>query len=519
VLFLVRDLGNEFLPNVDDGNVTVMIMLPPGSSATETNRITSEIEALAQEMPGVRTAFATAGGMFFGSATSEMGGRGMMSIVLEPQDQRGMSADEWVRGMQARIEEVGYPGARIFVRPPRIRGLRTSTSGSDIALTIIGDDLVGLQRVGEELMAVLRGTPGLENLQPSADERTPQLAIELDRERAAFLGLNVQSVGNTLRTALDGTVATRFTAGNQEYDLRVMFPREQFTSPEDLQTIALFPGPGGGGAPVYLRDVANVYTTLGPTSLVRENQNRIFRLTGDALTSIAPIGVINDSIRARLATVELPEGYGVILGGTEEAIRENNRQLTIVVMLAIFLVFVVMAVQYESFVNPFIILLAIPLSLVGVGLMLWITATPLSAPVLLGVILLAGIVVNNAILLVEYTEIARARGMTPAEAVVEAGSIRLRPILMTTMTTVSGMVPLAIGLGGGSDLMRPLAIAVVGGLSVSTLLTLFVVPCAYVILKGGAERLGAWVTGRGRSDDDARPAGSARARVPALAGD
>jgi multidrug efflux pump subunit AcrB len=127
--------------------------------------------------------------------------------------------------------------------------------------------------------------------------------------------------------------------------------------------------------------------------------------------------------------------------------------------------------------------------------------------------------VNNAILLVEYTEIARARGMTPAEAVVEAGSIRLRPILMTTMTTVSGMVPLAIGLGGGSDLMRPLAIAVVGGLSVSTLLTLFVVPCAYVILKGGAERLGAWVTGRGRSDDDARPAGSARARVPALAGD
>jgi hydrophobe/amphiphile efflux-1 (HAE1) family protein len=518
VAYLVRDLGNEFLPNVDDGNVTVMIMLPPGSSAIETNRITQEIETIARGMPAVRTVFATAGGMFFGSATSEMGGRGMMSVVLEPAGARAITSDEWVRQMQVRIDEVGYPGARIFVRPPRIRGLRTSTSGADIAITIVGDDLTELQRAGEEIMAVLRGTPGLENLQPSADERTPQLAIELDRERAAFLGLNVQNVGNTLRTALEGTVATRFTSGNQEYDLRVMFPRDRFTSPEHLQSIPLFPGPGASGAPIYLRDVAQVYTTLGPTSLVRENQNRIFRLTGDALTDIAPIGVVNDSIRARLAGFELPEGYGIIMGGEEEAIRENNRQLTIVVLLAIFLVFVVMAVQYESFINPFIILLAIPLSLVGVGSLLWLTGTPLSAPVLLGVILLAGIVVNNAILLVEYTEIGRRRGLSAEQAVIEAGSIRLRPILMTTLTTVSGMIPLAIGLGGGSELMRPLAIAVVGGLSVSTLLTLFVVPCAYVILKGGAERLGTWVTGR--PVEEPAVAGLARPRrEPALAGD
>ncbi|MEJ2677890.1 MAG: efflux RND transporter permease subunit [Gemmatimonadota bacterium] len=228
----------------------------------------------------------------------------------------------------------------------------------------------------------------------------------------------------------------------------------------------------------------------------RENQNRVLSLTGDVITDVASVGEVNDSIRARLAQVSIPEGYGVVFAGEEEAIRENNRQLTIVVLLAIFLVFVVMAVQYESLVNPFVILMAIPLSLIGVGVLLWATGTYLSAPVLLGVILLAGIVVNNAILLVEYTEQARARGLSREDAVVEAGSIRLRPILMTTLTTAFGMLPLALGIGQGSEMMQPLAIAVVGGLTVSTLLTLFVVPSAYLILNTAAERLGVWLTGK-----------------------
>jgi multidrug efflux pump subunit AcrB len=457
--------------------------------------VTMEVEDMVAAMPGVLTQFATAGGMGWGGSTSEMSGRGSITVVLEPAGQRAMSAQQWVQQLQQRIDARGFPGARVFVRPPSIRGLRTSTSGSPVALTITGDDLQELRAIGEELAYQLRGIPGLENLTPSADEGTPQLAIELDRERAGYLGLNVATVGQTLRTALDGTIATRFTSGNQEYDLRVQLPREKFTSPEDVGSVALFPGIAGG-APIYLRDVARVYTTAGPTSITRENQNRIFRLTGDVINEVATVGTVNDSIRARLAGIELPEGYGVIIGGEEEAIRENNRQLAIVVGLAIFLVFVVMAVQYESIVNPFVILLAIPLSLVGVGLLLWLTGTPMSAPVLLGVILLAGIVVNNAILLVEYTERARHRGLSRLDAVVQAGATRLRPILMTTLTTISGMLPLALGIGQGSELMQPLAIAVVGGLSMSMALTLFVVPSAYLILNTAAERLVIFVTGR-----------------------
>ncbi|HSJ06467.1 MAG TPA: efflux RND transporter permease subunit [Longimicrobiales bacterium] len=499
---LTANLGNEFLPQVDDGNAMVMVRMPVGASALETNRVTLEVEQMVREMPGVVTQFATAGGMQWGGSTSENAGRGAITVVLEPATERRMSAQQWVQQLQQRVDERGFPGARVFVRPPSIRGLRTSTAGSPVALTITGDDLQELRAIGEELAFRLRGIPGLENLTPSADEGTPQLSIQLDRERAGYLGLNVATVGQTLRTALDGTVATRFTSGNQEYDLRVQLPRESFTSPEDVGSVALFPGIAGG-APIYLRDVANVYTTAGPTTITRENQNRIFRLTGDVINEVASVGTVNDSIRARLAGIELPDGYGVIIGGEEEAIRENNRQLAIVVGLAIFLVFVVLAVQYESVVNPFVILLAIPLSLVGVGLLLWLTQTPMSAPVLLGVILLAGIVVNNAILLVEYTERARKTGLSRLEAVVQAGATRLRPIMMTTLTTISGMLPLALGIGQGSELMQPLAIAVVGGLSMSMVLTLFVVPSAYLILNAAAERLVVFVTGRRA---DRRPA-------------
>jgi multidrug efflux pump subunit AcrB len=209
---------------------------------------------------------------------------------------------------------------------------------------------------------------------------------------------------------------------------------------------------------------------------------------------------VNAVIRDRLADMVLPDGYGLIYGGEEEAIRENNRQLAIVVGLAIFLVFVVLAVQYESFVNPFVIITTIPLSLIGVAVALRLTGTPLSAPVLLGVILLAGIVVNNAILLVDFVEHMRKEKNMPMElAVVEAGAVRLRPILMTTTTTAFGMLPLALGIGSGTELMQPLAIAVVGGLCLSAFLTLFVVPSAYVILNGAADSLQHFLTGSRRT--------------------
>jgi multidrug efflux pump subunit AcrB len=449
-------------------------------------------------MPDVQSVFTTAGGFLFGGATADRSGRGSFDIRLVPVSERTMTADEWVTTLQEKIDARGFPGARVGVRPPRIRGLRTSFSGSDVSLSIQGDELAELQRMAAEISERVKGVPGLENLEASAEEGSPQIAIRLDRERAGHLGLDVAQVGQTLRTALDGTIATRFAEGNREFDVRVMLPRNKFTSQEQLGSVALFPG-GAGRAPIYLRDVAEIAMSLGPTEIRRENQNRVLRLNGDVITEVASVGAVNDSIRARLASLELPDGYGLIYGGEEEAIEENNRQLTIVVLLAVFLVFVVLALQYESLVNPLVILITIPLSLIGVGIGLATTGTPLSAPVLLGVILLAGIVVNNAILLVEYVEEYRRDHNVPMEeALILAGVVRLRPILMTTLTTMLGMLPLALGLGEGSELMRPLAIAVVSGLLVSMILTLFVVPSTYSLMHHGAHRLRGWVLGDDR---------------------
>jgi hydrophobe/amphiphile efflux-1 (HAE1) family protein len=500
VILLTRGLGNEFLPAVDDGNVGVYLRMPPGTSPERTNEVAQRVETLVGEMPYVSHVFTTAGGFLWGGATLARGGRGSLSVQLVPAGQRrDMPAVRWVASLREKIDDLGIPGAQIFVRPPRIRGLRTNISGSDVAVSVQGTDLPVLQRLGEEVQRRMRGIPGLSGVELSTEEASPQLKIEIDRQRAADLGLDVAQVGQTVRTALDGTVMTRFTEGNNEYDIRVRLPREALTSPENLGSIALFPG---RNEPIYLRDIADVELGTGPTTILRVNQNRQLRVTGDVDDEVASVGEVTGDVRKALAALELPEGYSLIYGGEEETARENQRNLLIVTVLAIFLVFIVMAVQYESVSDPLAILFSIPLALIGVGLILWITGTPLSAPVLLGVILLAGIVVNNAILLVQYVEIARrTKGLPVEEAVVEAGAVRLRPILMTTTTTVCGMLPLALGLGEGSELMQPLAVAVVGGLTVSTLLTLLVVPCSYLIVHRVAGGLKRVVIGRRREEE------------------
>ena len=486
----------EFLPQVDDGTVTATLRMPPGSTPQQANRLAHEVERMIGEMPAVHSVFTNAGA-----------GRGGMDVRLVPAGERQLSSDEWVQQLQRRADEAGFAGSRVFVRPPRIRGLRTSSAGTDVSVAIVGDQLEQLEEIGQEVTRRLRGVPGLENVQAQAEEPRPMLSIALDRERARNLGLDVAAVGQTVRTALDGTIATRYADGNFEYDVRVLFPKHKFASVTDVGGTLLFPG-GRNTSPVFLRDVASVNHAVTPATIRRENQNRRIEVSGDVITTVASIGQVTDSIRNRLSELTLPDGYGLIVGGEQEAIEDTNSQMALVIGLAIFLVFVVMAVQYESLLDPLIILTAVPLALIGVVAILGLTDTPFSAPVLLGMIMLAGIVVNNAILLVEFTNQFRAEGEhTLEEAVVEAGVVRMRPILMTTFTSLAGSIPLALGLGQGGELMRPLAIAVVGGLMVSSFLTLFVVPTFYVILHRAGESVKRFVLGDKRQPVPVEAAG------------
>jgi hydrophobe/amphiphile efflux-1 (HAE1) family protein len=494
--FASRTYPTEFLPQVDDGTVTANLRMPPGSTPMQANRLSLEVERMIGEMPAVHSVFTNAGA-----------GRGGLDVRLTKAGERTVTSDQWVQALQRRVDDAGFAGSRVFVRPPRIRGLRTSAAGTDVSVAVIGDQLEQLDEVGQEVVRRLRGLPGLENVQQQAEEPRPMLSIALDRERARNLGLDVAAVGQTVRTALDGTIATRYAEGNFEYDVRVLFPKHRFQSATDIGGTLLFPG-GRNTSPVFLRDIAAVNAAVSPATIRRENQNRRIEVSGDVITDVASIGRGTDSIRTRLADLTLPDGYGLIIGGEQEAIEDTNSQMVLVIALAIFLVFVVMAVQYESVLDPLVILTAVPLALIGVVAILGLTNTPFSAPVLLGMIMLAGIVVNNAILLVEFTNQFRAeRNVTVEEAVVEAGVVRMRPILMTTFTSLVGALPLAMGLGEGGELMRPLAIAVVGGLMVSSLLTLFVVPSFYVILHRAGDAVKRFVLG------DARP------RVAEVAGD
>lgn len=493
-LMLVDQLGNEFLPQVDDGQVGVRVNLPPGTTPEQTERISRRIESEIAAMPYVQSVFATSGGHLRGGVVSEQPGTARMDVVLVDASLRpDMPAGAWVAEARRRLQALDIPQARIWVTPPRIPGLNFGASGTDMDLMIVGEDLRTLELLARDIVTALDGVEGLEDLEMTREDRTPLLSIDVDRERAAALGLNVGEIGRSLRDAVTGAVPTRFSAGMEEYDVRVRLPREATADPESLSQLIVA---AINGRVVQLGDVAGLNLGDGPANIERENQVRVQRITGNFNTQFNDAGSIMAEIRARIDAVGLPDGYGMIFGGQFETVDETDREMLTVILLAAFLVFVVLAVQYERLSNPLVIMAAAPLSVIGVVGILWATGTPLSAPAFLGVILLIGIVVNNAILLVEYIERGRRRGLSTDDAVVEAGGVRLRPILMTTLTTVAGMLPLAVGMGAGANLMQPLAVAVVGGLLAAMLLTLFLIPCLYVIVQNASDRLLTLLTGR-----------------------
>ncbi len=370
-------------------------------------------------------------------------------------------------------------GLRVRPRVAGIRGLRTGSSEDDVSVRVQGPDLGMLERLGEEIARVLHDTPGLRNVRNSAEEIWHELAVHIDRQRATELGVEVADVGQALRVTLDGIVVSDFLDGDRSYDIRVRLPEQEFDNPAALGGVLLF-GERRGRPAVYLRDVARIELVPMPAEIRRENQRRIVDVTA-SLTGELPLGDVMAKIRDRLEEVKLPSGYTLYTSGLDVSLQRGRQLASLLIGLALFLVYVVMAVQYESLRNPTVIMLSVPFALIGVSLGLMATGLAISMPVWMGIIMLVGIVVNNAIVLVEYIEIMRERGRALRAAIVEAGRLRLRPILMTTITTVAGMSPLALGLGEGAEMLQPLAVTIVAGLSFSMLVSLLLVPAVYLL--------------------------------------
>jgi multidrug efflux pump subunit AcrB len=469
----------EFLPTMDDGRVLVNITSDTGGSLEDLDRIVHRLERIALDQGDVRGLSAIVGGSIFGRSQRERPNRATLSIELVPVTQRARGIDQWVRDYSRAVNDAALAGVKVRARAAGLRGVRVTSAEEDISIRVRGPDLDTLADIGDTLVRHLRDHPGLRNARHSAEERRLEFAVRLDRTRAAQLGVDVEQVGRALRIALDGLVIGDYLEGDRSHDLRVRLPPDSVDSPAALAALPLF-----GAAPdrpsILLGDIAAIELVMGPTIIRRENQSRIVEINA-ALTGERALGEVAQSLRADLAGLPLPPGYTLYYGGAFEALQRGNVLVGTLAGLALFLVFVVMAVQYESLRNPTVILLGVPFALIGVVIGLLVTGLPISMPVWLGIIMLIGVVVNNAIVLVEYIELARRRGAAVLESIMQAARLRLRPIMMTTLTTVAGMSPLALGLGEGSEMLRPLAVCMVFGLLFSMFVTLLLIPSIYLL--------------------------------------
>jgi len=479
MLFFQLTGKQAFLPAMDDGRVQVQVFTDPGTALAQMDETVGTLEALARAQGGVEGISVIAGGSIFGRTQRERPNRSTLSIQLAPLAERGKSVEQWVTGFSRAVAREQLAGVKVLARAAGIRGVRISRSDEDVSVRVQGPDLGVLAAIGDRLVERMRDRPGLRNAQHSAEEQRQEFAVRLDRTRAAELGVDVTLVGRALRVALDGIVVSDFIEDDRAYDVRVRLPQGAIDSPAAMEAILLF-GAQGGRPAAYLGDVARVELVVAPTEIRRENQRRIVEATA-ALTGEIPLGEAVRGLREDLRGFELPPGYSLYFGGAYDSLRKGNVLVGTLAALALFLVFVVMAVQYESLRNPAIIMLGVPFALIGVVIGLLATGLPLSMPVWLGIIMLIGVVVNNAIVLVEYVELLRQRGGALVESIVEAARLRLRPILMTTLTTVAGMSPLALGLGEGSEMLRPLAVCMVFGLLFSMFVSLLLIPSLYLL--------------------------------------
>jgi multidrug efflux pump subunit AcrB len=482
-LILVKFIGTEFFPDQDEGQFTLNIKLPVGTRSEETDRTMRQIEQILQEnVPEIQAMITDVGvpsarsGNFFGRNSGSHAAN--IQVALVPTDQRRRSVFEIMRAVRPKLSSIA--GTSVFLSPGGIlRFLLNFGSSAPIDVEVRGFDLDAGAHLAADIAAAVRSTPGAVDVQISREDNLPELRVRIDRDKAGTLGIDVAQISNTINTCINGSVASLYTdpvTGNQ-YNILVRLSEDYRSNIEDLKNIVVSTS---GGQQVLLGNIATVEKANAPVQLDRKSQQRIIDVTANV--SGRDLGSVASDIRAKIDKLDIPPGFEVRLGGNVEQQQKAFTDLLLAFALAILLVYVVMASQFQSLIDPFIIMFTVPLGIVGVFWALFLTNTTLSVTSFQGVIVMVGIVVSNGILLVDYTNRLRMRGIPLHAAVIQGSRTRLKPILMTSLATVLGLIPMALGIGGEST-QAPLAIAVIGGLTVSTTLTLFFVPSLYTLFE------------------------------------
>lgn len=480
-LFLTRFVGNEFIPEEDTGDVRLTIQLPLGTRLEESDKVSQRIEGLLKsQVPEARFYYARTGEVPGRSrAMGQISGTNIVTagVKLVSKTQRQRSANEVAQALRNEIRRIpGVLKIDITTGNP-IGRLITGTGGKAVQLEVIGNSFEETDQVAAQIKTIMEQIPGVVDASISRELRRPELQIEVDRQKASSLGLNMDTIAATLKTALAGSTATKYREKGETYDMYVRLEESSRQQIEDIENIPIV-------SPVTQRQItlANIATITeryGPLAIERQNRERVVRV--ECNTYQRSSGKVVEDMKKALAAVTLPADVMLNFGGEAQEQKKAFKDLALLLLLGIMLVYMIMAAQFESLLDPFIIMFSIPFTFIGVILGFILTRTTLNIISYLGVIMLMGIVVNNAIVLISYIGILRARGMTMYEAVTNAGRDRLRPVLMTTITTLVGLLPLALSGGQGSESWRPLGITMVGGLTVSTLITLLFVPTLYAV--------------------------------------
>lgn len=477
---LIPLIGMEFIPAQDNGYFTVDMRLPNATVLEETELVVEQVEELVAAIPEMDSIFVSVGSGG-GMLTGNFGGGGNTANIvgrLVPLSQRDRGIQEILDELRTQVARI--PGAEITVRADDMN-MGTQTP---ISITIKGQDLETLENLAEEFAAVIKEVPGTREVETSLGKGNPELTISLNRDKAAQYGISSMQVSQTVRSALQGASASKYRTGGEEIDIRVVLPKEYRRNINDINRLMVT---NMQGINVPLEEIATLQYETGPTSINREDQSRQVSVSSGLFGR--DLKSVTDDIKVALGKIPMPSGYEVEFAGSDQEMMEAFADLGLALIMAIILVYMILAAQFEALLYPFIIMFSIPPTLIGVVGGLLLTGRTFNVVTFIGVIMLAGIVVNNAIILVDYINTLRREGMEKQEAIIKAGATRLRPILMTTLTTVLALIPQTLGIGEGSELSSPMATAVVFGLTFSTLITLVLIPVTYYMVDDWGQKI------------------------------
>ncbi len=478
-LQLVKHVGTEFFPTNDDGRLGVSLELPIGTRVEIANEVTERLaKEWREKYPEIQALNYTTGSASSDNTFASLSNNGphivSMNIRLSDPGDRERGVVE-IAGMM-REDLKRYPEyKKAYVN---VGGNRGGSMGSQatVDFEIYGYDFNETDSAANMLKAALEKIPGTADVMISRSDYQPEIQVDFDREKLAMYGLNLQTAANALRNRINGALASRFREDGEEYDIKVMFDPDSRTSIEDIEDILIINGQGGA---VRIRDVGKVVERYTPPTIERKDRERI--VTVSTVVQGVPMSEIVVAAEAAIDSMDLPQGINIQIAGSFEDQQDSFTDLLTLAVLIIILVYIVMAAQFESYTYPGIIMTSLLFAFSGVFIILWMTGHTLNVMSMIGAIMLIGIVVKNGIVLIDYITLNRERGLSVRRAVILGGRSRLRPVVMTTLTTILGMVPMAVGTGQGAEMWRPMGTAVIGGLTFSTILTLLFVPVLYCI--------------------------------------